>query len=428
MAQRSSSLRATEWKDDAVTYLRALRCRGCGSETAITPAHVCDRCFGPYEATYDYDAMAAGISRASIEAGADSLWRYRDLLPLPTDEPVDPVWLGGGLTPLVRAPRLGAAFGLDDLWLKNDTVNPTWSFKDRVVTVALTAARAFGFTTVACASTGNLANSVAAHAAAADLDAYVFIPHDLEQTKVLASAVYGPNLVAVKGTYDDVNRLCSEVADEYGWAFVNVNMRPFYAEGSKTIGFEIAEQLGWTLPDQVVAPMASGSMMVKIDKAFRELTRVGLVDEMPWAMFGAQALGCSPIAAAFASGEDDPTPVKPDTIAKSLAIGNPADGGPAIGVARRTGGGMDVATDDEIAEAMRLLARTEGVFAETAGGVTVAVLRKLVDAGALDRAARTVAVISGNGLKTVDAVPATPTFTVPPSLDDFEEAAGLLDV
>jgi threonine synthase len=389
-----------------VTYLRGLRCRGCGGETAITPAHVCDRCFGPYEAVYDYDALASAITRDAIEAGPDSLWRYRDLLPMPTDEPIDPIWL-------------------DDLWLKNDTVNPTWSFKDRVVTVALTAARAFGFTTVACASTGNLANSVAAHAAAAGLVAYVFIPHDLEHTKVLASAVYGPNLVAIKGNYDDVNRLCSEVADEHGWAFVNVNMRPFYAEGSKTIGFEVAEQLGWTLPAQLIAPMASGSMMVKIDKAFRELTRVGLVDDTPWAMYGAQALGCSPIAAAFAAGEDDPTPVKPDTVAKSLAIGNPADGGPAIAVARRTGGGMDAASDDEIAEAMRLLARTEGIFAETAGGVTVAVLRKLAESERLDRTARTVAIISGNGLKTVDAVPATPTFTVRPSLDDFEEAAGL---
>ncbi|HEX6256060.1 MAG TPA: threonine synthase [Euzebyales bacterium] len=410
-----------------MTYLSALRCRGCGSEAAIAPAHVCDRCFGPYEAVYDYDALASDVSRDAIAAGPDSLWRYRPLLPVPTDDPIDPVWLGGGLTPLVRAPRLGAALGLDDLWLKNDTVNPTWSFKDRVVTVALTAARAFGFTTVACASTGNLANSVAAHAAAADLDAYVFIPHDLEQTKVLASAVYGPNLVAVKGNYDDVSRLCSEVADEYEWAFVNVNMRPFYAEGSKTIGFEIAEQLGWVLPAQVIAPMASGSMMVKIDKAFRELVRTGLVDDAPWAMFGAQAQGCSPIAAAFAAGEDEPTPVKPDTIAKSLAIGNPADGGPAISVARRTDGGMAAAADDEIAEGMRLLARTEGVFAETAGGVTVAALRSLAASGALDRSARTVAVISGNGLKTVDAVPATPTVTVRPSLDDFEEAAGLVD-
>ncbi len=409
-----------------MTYLRALRCRGCGHEIDIAPAHVCDRCFGPLEAAYDYDAIAATISREAVEAGPDSLWRYRDLLPVPTDEPVDPVWLGGGLTPLVRAPRLGAELGLDDLWLKNDTVNPTWSFKDRVVTVALTAAKAFGFDTVACASTGNLANSVAAHAAAAGLRAYVFIPHDLEQTKVLASAVYGPNLVAIKGSYDDVNRLCSEVADEHGWAFVNVNIRPYYAEGSKTIGFETVEQLGWELPAQVVAPMASGSMMVKIDKAFRELVRVGLVDEAPWRMFGAQALGCSPIAAAFAAGSDDPTPVRPDTIAKSLAIGNPADGGPAIEVARRTDGGMDTATDDEISRGIRLLARTEGVFAETAGGVTVAVLGKLAAAGALDRSARTVAVISGNGLKTVDAVPATPTFTIRPSLDDFEEAAGLV--
>lgn len=423
-------------KDDAVTsssggshdvtYLRALRCRGCGAESSIAPAHVCDRCFGPYEADYDYDAIAAHISRATIADGPDSLWRYRDLLPVPTDGPVDPVWLGGGLTPLVRAPRLGAALGLDDLWLKNDTVNPTWSFKDRVVTVALTAARAFGFTTVACASTGNLANSVAAHAAAFGLTSYVFIPHDLEQTKVLASAVYGPNLVAVKGNYDDVNRLCSEVADEHGWAFVNVNMRPFYAEGSKTLGFEIVEQLGWQVPQQVVAPMASGSMMVKIDKALRELVRVGLVDEAPWAMFGAQAVGCSPIAAAFAAGDDDVVPVRPDTIAKSLAIGNPADGGPAIAVARRTGGGMDTATDAEIADGMRLLARTEGVFAETAGGVTVAVLRKLAASGALDTSARTVAVISGNGLKTVDAVPAEPTFTVSASLDEFEEVAGLV--
>jgi threonine synthase len=409
-----------------VTYLRALRCRGCGREFDVAPAHVCDRCFGPLEATYDYEGIAGAISRERVAAGPASLWRYRDLLPVPTDEPIDPVWLGGGLTPLVPAPRLGAELGLDDLWLKNDTVNPTWSFKDRVVTVALTAAKAFGFGTVACASTGNLANSVAAHAAAAGLRAFVFIPDDLEQTKVLASAVYGPNLVAIKGTYDDVNRLCSEVADEYGWAFVNVNIRPYYAEGSKTIGFEVAEQLGWQLPSQVVAPMASGSMMVKIDKAFRELVTVGLVDDAPWRMFGAQALGCSPIAAAFAAGEEDPTPVRPETIAKSLAIGNPADGGPAIEVARRTGGGMDAATDAEIAEAMRLLARTEGVFAETAGGVTVAVLRKLAAAGALDRSARTVAVISGNGLKTVDAVPATPTFTVRPSLDDFEEAAGLV--
>jgi threonine synthase len=283
-----------------------------------------------------------------------------------------------------------------------------------------------GFDTVACASTGNLANSVAAHAASAGLNAYVFIPHDLEHTKVLASAVYGPQLIAVKGNYDDVNRLCSEVADEYGWGFVNINLRPFYAEGSKTIGFEIAEQLGWTLPDQVIAPMASGSMMVKIDKAFGELIKVGLVDEAPWKMYGAQALGCSPIATAFAAGEDEPTPVRPDTIAKSLAIGNAADGGPAIAVARRTGGGMDSVTDDEIVDAMRLLARTEGIFAETAGGVTVAVLRKLAAADQIDRSARTVAVISGNGLKTIDAVPGAPTFTVAPSLDDFEDAAGLV--
>jgi threonine synthase len=386
---------------------------------------VCERCFGPLEAVFDYDAMAGNITRTSIEAGPSTLWRYRDLLPVPTDEPVAPVHLGGGLTPLTPAPRLAGVLGLDDLWLKNDTVNPTWSFKDRVVSVALTAGRVLGFDTVACASTGNLANSVAAHASSAGLNAYVFIPHDLEQTKILASAVYGPNLVAVKGNYDDVNRLCSEVADEYGWGFVNINLRPFYAEGSKTIGFEIAEQLGWTLPDQVIAPMASGSMMVKIDKAFSEFIKVGLVDDAPWKMYGAQARGCSPIAAAYAAGEDEPTPVRPDTIAKSLAIGNAADGGPAIAVARRTGGGMDSVTDDEIVDGMRLLARTEGIFAETAGGVTVAVLRKLAAAGQIDPAARTVAVISGNGLKTIDAVPGAPTFTVAPSLDEFEDAAGL---
>jgi threonine synthase len=408
-----------------VKYLSALRCRGCGTEFPVAPTHVCDRCFGPLEVAFDYDAIRGAVSRDTIATGASSLWRYRDLLPVPTVEPIEPVHLGGGLTPLVRASRLGQALGLDDLWLKNDTVNPTWSFKDRVVSVALTAARAFGFDIVACASTGNLANSVAAHAAKAGFGAYVFIPHDLEQTKVLASAVYGPTLVAVRGNYDDVNRLCSEVADEYGWGFVNINLRPYYAEGSKTIGFEIAEQLGWRLPEQVVAPMASGSMMVKIDKAFRELIEVGLVDASPWRMFGAQALGCSPIAAAFAAGEDEPTPVRPDTIAKSLAIGNPADGGPAIAVARRTGGDMDKVTDDEITDAMRLLARTEGIFAETAGGVTVAVLRKLAAAGRVERSARTVAIISGNGLKTVDAVPGAPTFTVGPSIDDFEAAAGL---
>ena len=406
-------------------YLSALRCRGCGTEFPVEPAHVCDRCFGPLEVAFDYDAIADNVSRDGIAAGGPSLWRYRDLLPVPTEAPIEPVHLGGGLTPLVRASRLGEVLGLDDLWLKNDTVNPTWSFKDRVVSVALTAARAFGFDTVACASTGNLANSVAAHAAKAGLGAYVFIPDDLEQTKVVASAVYGPTLVAVKGNYDDVNRLCSEVADEYGWGFVNINLRPYYAEGSKTIGFEIAEQLGWRLPEQVVAPMASGSMMVKIDKAFRELVQVGLVDAAPWRMFGAQALGCSPIAAAFAAGEEEPTPVRPDTIAKSLAIGNPADGGPAIAVARRTGGSMDRVTDDEITDAMRLLARTEGIFAETAGGVTVAVLRKLAAAGRVDRSARTVAIISGNGLKTIDAVPGAPTYTVRPSIDDFEAAAGL---
>lgn len=408
-----------------VSFVEGLRCRECARPAEIGPVHVCERCFGPLEVVYDEAARAAAVSRASIAAGPPSLWRYADLLPtLPGTAAEDRVDLGAGLTPLVPAPRLGAALGLDDLWLKNDTVNPSFSFKDRVVSVALTVARRLGFDTAACASTGNLANSVAAHAAHAGMDAYVFVPADLEQGKVLASAVYGPTLIAVKGTYDDVNRLCGEVASERRWAFVNVNLRPFYAEGSKTIGFEIAEQLDWTLPDHVVAPMASGSMLVKIDKAFAELTRFGLVEERGWRVSGAQASGCAPIATAMKDGTGFVRPVKPQTVAKSLAIGNPADGFYAIDAVRRTGGAMEDVSDAEIVEGIRLLAATEGLFAETAGGVTVASLRRLVATGRVDPAERVVAVISGIGLKTLDAVAEVvgPTHTIDAGYDDFAAA------
>ncbi|QBI20992.1 threonine synthase [Egibacter rhizosphaerae] len=408
-----------------MSFVTGLRCRECGKDAPLAAVHVCEFCFGPLEVVYDYDAIAGVTSRARIENGPRSLWRYADLLPeLPDAAPGDRVDLGAGLTPLVPAPRLGAALGLSDLWIKNDTVNPSYSFKDRVVTVALSAARSLGFEVAACASTGNLANSVAAHAAHAGMDAYLFIPRDLEETKVIASSVYGPNLVAVDGTYDDVNRLCGEVAGEFPWAFVNVNVRPYYAEGSKTIGFEIAEQLGWRLPDHVVAPMASGSMLVKIDKAFSELTKVGLVDEGQWRISGAQASGCAPISATLKGEGDVIRPVKPDTIAKSLAIGTPADGYYAIDAVQRTGGSMEDVTDAEVVEGIRLLASTEGVFAETAGGVTVATLRKLVAQGAVDPAGRTVAVISGIGLKTTDAISgmARPTFEIGAGLGDFEEA------
>jgi len=373
---------------------------------------------------YDYDAIARNVDHAMIAAGPRSIWRYSALLP-ELDGGSERVDLGAGYTPLVPAPRLGEALGLDDLWLKNDTVNPSFSFKDRVTSVALTAARALGFDTAACASTGNLAQSVAAHAARAGMAAYVFIPSDLEEGKILGAAVYGPKVVAVNGNYDDVNRLCAEVAGEYGWAFVNVNLRPYYAEGSKTIGFEVAEQLGWRLPDHVIAPMASGSMLVKIDKAFSELIRVGLVKEgTAYRISGAQATGCSPITRAMKDGTGVVRPVRPDTVAKSLAIGNPADGYYAIDAVTRTGGAMEDVSDAEIVDAMMLLARTEGIFGETAGGVTVACLAKLAAAGVVGRGERTVAVISGLGLKTLDALVGTvgPAFTIAPGLGDFSAA------
>ncbi len=399
-----------------------LVCRECGQTESLGPSHVCGFCFGPLAVQYD-PAVTARVTRARIEAGPPSVWRYQDLLPVLSEDPALRVDLGTGFSPLRRAPRLAERLGLRDLWLKDDTRNPTGSFKDRVVTMALSAGRALGIETFACASTGNLANSVAGHAAAIGADAYVFIPHDLEQGKVVNSAIYGPNLVAVEGNYDDVNRLCAEVADERGWGFVNVNLRAFYAEGSKTIGFEIAEQLGWRFPDHVVGPVASGSMFTKIRTAFEQLRDLGLVEgELP-RMSGAQATGCSPVAEAFARGSRDVRPQKPDTIAKSLAIGNPADGTYAVQAALETGGAIGHVSDREIVDGIRLLAETEGVFGETACGVTIANLRRFVEDGHVTPDETVVAVLSGHGLKTLEAVAPEvgPTITTSPALSDFTQ-------
>ncbi|MDX1511278.1 MAG: threonine synthase [Nitriliruptorales bacterium] len=399
-----------------------LRCRECGEQEELGASHVCGFCFGPLEPVYDTESIGARISRERVATGPPSLWRYGDLLPVLSGDDATRVDLGTGFAPLRPAPRLAAALGLRDLWLKDDTRNPSGSFKDRVVTVALSACRALGIKTIACASTGNLANAVSAHAAAVGMPAYVFIPHDLERGKVVGSAVYGANLVSVKGTYDDVNRLCAEIADARGWGFVNVNLRPFYAEGSKSIGFEIAEQLGWQFPDHVVIPVASGSMLTKVEKAFNELRQYGLVDGDLPRISGAQATGCSPVAEAFERDSFDVKPQIPDTIARSLAIGNPADGYYALKTVANTGGVVGHVPDEEVVAGMRLLAETEGIFAETAGGVTVANLRRFVEEGSVTADERVVAVISGNGYKTIEAVEphVGPTFEVTPALDDFQ--------
>jgi threonine synthase len=402
-------------------FVESLRCRECGRVYAPEALHVCDYCFGPLEVTYDYEAAAAHLSREAVAAGPRTIWRYAPLLPAEATAPVD---LGAGCTPLVRAERLAAELGLGELWLKNDTLNPTGSFKDRVVSVALTKARQLGFKVAACASTGNLANSVAAHAAHAGMEAYVFIPEDLEPAKVITTAVYGCHLVKVKGTYDDVNRLCAELASEHpAWAFANVNLRAYYAEGSKTLAFEVAEQLGWQAPDHVVVPVGSGSQLVKVHKGFEELGLTGLVEgPVQVRVSGAQAQGCAPVADAFARGADHIRPVRPATIAKSLAIGNPADGFYALDTVRSTGGALGAVSDAEIVEAIKLLARTEGIFAETAGGVTVATLAKLASQGLVRPDERVVAFVSGHGLKTVDAVlgQVEPAVTIEPTLDDFD--------
>jgi threonine synthase len=384
-------------------FVRGLKCRLCGKAHPKEPLHFCPDDFGPLEVDYDYDAIAEAVSREKIQLRPENMWRYQELLPLER-EPTVGSQVGG--TPLVRADRLAEALGARRLWLKNDAVNfPTLSFKDRVVSVALSKAREFGFTTVGCASTGNLANSVAANAASAGLESYIFVPADLERAKVLGTSIYGAKVIGVHGTYDEVNRLCTQVAFKYGWGFVNINLRPFYAEGSKTMGFEIAEQLGWRTPKHVVVPMAGGSLICKIHKAFQEMARVGLIAEPACKVHGAQATGCNPITAAVKNGWETHRPVRrPNTIAKSLAIGDPADGYFATAVIRETGGWAEDVSDAEIAQAMALLGRTEGIFAETAGGVTVAVARKLIDQGRIPRDEEIVLCITGNGLKTQDAV------------------------
>jgi threonine synthase len=395
-----------------VSSLHALTCRECGRTYDDVTGHYCEFCFGPLEVTYDYEELAKETSRAAIEAGPPDLWRYAGLLPATSPEKVS---LGAGWTPLVRAERLGEALGLSNLYVKNDSLNPTGSFKDRVVSVALSKARQLGYKVAACASTGNLANSVAAHAAKAGMESVVLIPTGLEEVKILATAVFGGRVLEIEGNYDDVNRLCGELSSEYPeWAFVNVNLRPYYAEGSKTLAYEVAEQLGWRLPDHVVVPVASGSQLTKIDKGFRELVRLGLVEARqgleeddpagPVRVSGAQASGCSPVAKAFSEGNDVVVPVRPSTIAKSLSIGNPADGPYALDVVRRTGGLIEAVSDEEIRGAMRLLARTEGIFAETAGGVTVATLARLAREGAFRPEETVVCYVTGNGLKTVEAL------------------------
>ena len=400
--------------------VQALQCKECRETYPLDARYVCERCFGPLEVAYAYDGLDPEETRRRIQAGPQSLWRYVDFLPF---ERAPAPGLPVGLTPLQRAPRLSERLGLGEVWIKNDTANPTHSFKDRVVAVALAKARELGYRVVACASTGNLANAVAAHAAAAGLESFVFIPADLEQQKVLATGVYGTHLVAVRGTYDDVNRLCTELSGEREWAFVNVNVRPYYAEGSKTIAYEIAEQLAFELPDRVVAPIASGSLFTKIARGFEEWLEIGLVEGDLPVFNGAQAAGCSPVAQAYEAGHELCRPVRPDTIAKSLAIGNPADGPYALGLARRSGGAVDSVTDQEIRAGIRLLAETTGIFTETAGGVTAAVLTKLAERGDIGSDERVVVAITGDGLKTLDAVRGTfEANLIEPSLAAFEEA------
>jgi threonine synthase len=407
-----------------------LSCRECGASYALDASYVCTRCFGPLEVHYEHGDLGtdAGALRRRIQGGPQNIWRYSDFLPLaggppgPSARHSSRAGLPAGCTPLIRADRLAERLGLREVWVKNDAANPTHSFKDRVVSVATARARELGFDVLACASTGNLATSVAAHAAALGMDSYVFIPHDLEEQKVLATGVYGTNLVKVRGNYDDVNRLCTELSGERDWAFVNVNLRPYYAEGSKTLAYEIAEQLGWRTPDRVVAPIASGSLFTKIGKGFEEWRGLGLIEGEPPAMNGAQPDGCSPVAQAYAAGQDVCRPVRPSTIAKSLAIGNPADGPYALELARQSGGAIDSVSDEEIRAGIRLLAETTGVFTETAGGTTTAVLAKLAERGDIGRGERVVLVITGEGLKTLDAVQGTfEAFEIEPSFDRFVE-------
>ena len=407
----------------STTRVLGLRCRECGAEYELQATHVCEACFGPLDVRYDYEAIRRVVSRARIEAGPPSMWRYRDLLPVEDGAPI--VTLGEGFTPLVRAERLGAELGLRNLYLKNDSMNPTNSFKDRVVSVAVSWARVHGFETIGCASTGNLANAVAAYAARAGLDCYVFVPDDTEEEKLVATDVFEPNVVSVRGTYDEVNRLCSQVAEELPWAFCNINVRPFYAEGSKTLTFETAEQLDWRLPDEIVIPIASGCQFVRHRQAVQELLDLGLVDgaAVP-RLTGAQALGCAPVYNAWREGTERVRPVRPNTIARSIAIGSPSDGAYVVRIARETGGVVEAVTEEEIVDAIRLLARTEGIFTETAGGVTIGVLAKLARAGRWAGDEVVVAYVTGHGLKTADVVSGEGVLRrveIDPSLRSFRE-------
>lgn len=404
-----------------MSYVKGLKCRECGRSYPTSPIYVCEFCFGSLEVDYDYDGIKKVLTREKIQKGPQSIWRYRELLPI-DGEPT--VGFHSGFTPLFRAENLGREWGVKELYVKDDSVcHPTLSFKDRVVAVALTKAKEFGFDTVACASTGNLAGSVSANAAFAGFKRYVFIPSNLEVGKVIGSLAYAPNLVAVEGNYDDVNRLCSEIANKYGWAFVNVNIRPYYAEGSKTMGYEIAEQYGWKTPKHIVVPVASGSLLVKIWKAFKEFEKLGLISKVDAKLYAAQAEGCSPVVTAMKSGGGIIKPVKPNTIAKSLAIGNPADGPYALDAVKESGGSGATVTDAEIVEGIKTLARTEGIFTETAGGVTTAVTKKLIESGVIPKNESIVICITGNGLKTQEAVQdhIGKPFLIKPNLKSFEE-------
>ncbi|MET0586385.1 MAG: threonine synthase [Candidatus Binatia bacterium] len=404
-----------------MSFVLGLQCRECGQEYEKKPLHVCENCFGPLEIHYDYESIKNSISREKIAAREHNLWRYRELLPIDGEPRVG---LYSGFTPLVRAHRLGAALGVKELYVKDDSVNhPTFSYKDRVVSVAISKAIEFGFDTVSCASTGNLANSVAAHAAKAGLDCYVFIPDGLEQGKIIGSAIYGPKTVAIKGNYDDVNRLCTEIGDKYGWAFVNVNLRPYYSEGAKTHGFEVAEQLGWKLPQHIVVASAGGTILPKLAKGFKELIKVGLVEESGCKIYSAQAAGCAPIINALHKGTDLVTPVKPNTIASSIAIGNPADGYYVIQAVRESGGWGESVTDEEILDGIKLLAHTEGIFTEPAGGTEVAVTKKLIETGRIPRDESIVISITGNGYKTLETVAQSVElpYTIDATLQNFDE-------
>lgn len=403
-----------------MSFVKGLQCRECGQDYPKKPLHVCENCFGPLEIVYDYDGIKKTVTREKIAARERNLWRYRELLPI---EGESQVGLYSGFTPLVRAHRLGEALGVKELYIKDDSVNhPTFSYKDRVVSVAISKAIEFGFDTVSCASTGNLANSVAAHAAKAGLNCYVFIPDGLEQGKIIGSGIYGPRTVAIKGNYDDVNRLCSEIGDKYGWAFVNVNLRPYYSEGAKTHAFEIAEQLGWKLPKHVVVASAGGTILPKLAKAFKELIKVGLVEESESKIYSAQAAGCAPIINALHKGSDLISPVKPNTIASSIAIGNPADGYYVLQAVRESGGWGESVTDEEILEGIKLLARTEGIFTEPAGGTEVAAAKKLIEKARIPRHESIVISITGNGYKTLETVARSveEPFTINATLEHFD--------